>query len=356
MSFRVKILKEIDEKWNKQLTKSECSSAYQTSNWIKHYKIPGSTPIFIQVETDENKIVGQLAAITHKNYLRNENTFAKKISSKFNISSILTWMYGPIIYDLENYSEIMNVILDCVEQIAYEKNIVMIRGSIPPLDQNKSDKIFKKLGYRRQSWATYILSLDKDEKTLYNSLDKKTRYDIRKSIQSNLIFEIPDGIDYPKEFYKLKNEEYNRDKRRLAPITNSYKDRWENLYRNDIEKIFLAKSNEKNLSGISNILFNGYIIQHAVANSSEIKSLGGTFVVWETIKWAIKNKQKFYDMGGINPNPSSKKEKNIDFYKAKWGGKLYTYPIYTKILNRQKQVISSLLRDPKIILKKVEKL
>ena len=45
----------------------------------------------------------------------------------------------------------------------------------------------------------------------------------------------------------MKNEEYNRDKRRLAPITNSYKDRWENLYRNDIEKIFLAKSNEKNL-------------------------------------------------------------------------------------------------------------
>ena len=30
------------------------------------------------------------------------------------------------------------------------------------------------------------MSLDKDEKTLYKSLDKKTRYDIRKSIQSNL--------------------------------------------------------------------------------------------------------------------------------------------------------------------------
>lgn len=356
MTLKVRILEEVDEKWNEQLTKSKFSSAFQTSNWIKNYKIPGSKPIFIQVETDEEKIVGQLAAIIHKNYLRNENIIAKKIGSKINISSILTWIYGPIVYDITNYSEIVYSILDTVEKIAKEKNIVMIKGSTPPMDQNESKELFKRYGYKMQPWSTYILSLNTDENNLYESLDKKTRYEIRKSCESNLIFEIPNGLDYPKEFYKLKNEEYQRDGRQISPICDSYEDRWENLFKTGIEKIFLAEIQDKVVSGISNIFFNGYIIQHAVANSFQRNSLAGAFVTWKTIIWAIKNKQKFYDMGGVNPNPSSQKEKNIDFYKSKWGGKKYSYSIYIKILDKRKQAISSILKNPKNVLKKIEKL
>jgi len=67
----------------------------------------------------------------------------------------------------------------------------------------------------------------------------------------------------------------------------------------------------------------------------------------------MKNNLKYYDMGGINPNPSSKKEKNIDFYKSKWGGQQYSFGISTKILNRKKQILSSILRNPKKIIKKL---
>ena len=95
------------------------------------------------------------------------------------------------------------------------------------------------------------------------------------------------------------------------------------------------------------------MIQHAVANSSEKNLLGGTFLTWETIKWAIKNNQKYYDMGGINPSPELKKEKNIDFFKSKWGGEEAPYGIFTKILDKKKQLLSSVLKNPNRILKKI---
>lgn len=339
-----------DDEWNKFFYKSDFSTTYQTSNWVNNYKNIKSIPIFLQVESKQ-EIVGQLAAIIHKNSLRHDNLFAKKLGWRFNISSILTWSYGPVISDLENYSEILSLILSYVEKIAKQHNVMMIRGSTHPLDKNNSENLFKKHGFHHLPWSTHVISLDKDENSLYSSLDKKTRYDIRKSEKNNYVFEMPNDLDYVKEFYELKNEEYMRDNRKVAPISNFYEERWKNLFQNGLEKIFLAKKDNKTISGIGNIIFNGYSIQHAVANS-KIDLLGGTFLTWNVIKWAINNNLKYYDMGGINPNPTSEKEKNIDFFKSKWGGQQHSFGIYTKILDKKKYTLFSILRNPqKIILK-----
>jgi len=183
VKLEAKILLSLKEdEWNNLLYNSPTSTAYQTSNWIKSYKtIPDSKPLFIQIETASGKIVGQLASIIHKNYLRNENVVAKNIGWKFNISSILTWSYGPVIYDLDNYPEILSLIISKVVQIAKENNVVMIRGSTAPLDQNNSRKLFEENGFNFQPWSTYVISLNETINNLYSTLDKKTKYDIRKS-------------------------------------------------------------------------------------------------------------------------------------------------------------------------------
>ena len=293
MNFKIKISKEVDSDWNECLSKSKYSTAFQTSNWINNYKKnPNTESIFIQIESNQNEIVGQLAIVIHKNNLRNENKIARKLGVKFNISSVLTWSYGPVIHDVKNYTKIISKIISTVNKIAKEKNIVMIRGSSPPLDQNNSNEIFIKNGFNIQPWSTQIIKLNKDVESFYSGLNKNIRYDIRKSKECKFMFEMPNNENYLKEFYKLKNEEYQRDNRKISPIANSYKERWENLYKNGIEKIFLVKEDEKIKSGISNIIFNYYLIQHGVANSSK-KSLAGIFLTWETIKWAIENNYKF---------------------------------------------------------------
>ena len=122
----------------------------------------GSKPVFIQIESEKG-IVAQLAAIIHKNSLRHDNILAKNLGSKFNISSILTWSYGPIILDLENYSEIFSLIISSLDKIAKQHNVMMIRGSTPPLDQNDPKKLFQKYQYSFLPWSTYIVSLNQNE-------------------------------------------------------------------------------------------------------------------------------------------------------------------------------------------------
>jgi hypothetical protein len=354
LKFEIKIINEPDEdKWNNLLTSSNASTAYQTVNWIRNYQnIPNSKPIFIQIEKN-GVVVGQLASIIHQNYLRNENKLAKNIGWKFNISSLLTWVYGPIIFDQENHSEILSLMISKIEEIAKQNKIVMIRGSTPPLDKNNFQKIFDEHNFDYQPWSTYILKLNQNKNSFYDSFNKKTRYDIRKSETNNLTFETPNDENYLQEFYDLKNEEYERDGRKVVPTNISYKKRWTNLCKNGLEKVFLAKHDGIVISGISNIIFNGYMLQHAVANSHEKNLLGGTYVTWKTIEWAINNNQRYYDMGGINPSPISKKEKNIDFFKSKWGGEEFSFGIFVKILNKKKQLLSSALRNPNKILKKI---
>ena len=56
-----------------------------------------------------------------------------------------------------------------------------------------------------------------------------------------------------------------------------------------------------------------------------------------------------YNMGGVNPNPTSKKEQGIKFFKSKWKGQQIPEMIFTKIINRQKRNFTRvLLSQPNI--------
>jgi hypothetical protein len=348
MNYGVEVHQEVDEKWwNSELQQTKSSTLYQTVNWLKVYqKNIGSKPFFISVTSPNGAVVAQLATLIHKNALRNENLVAKKIGSAINLSSVLTWFYGPIIHSDTDKDEITQKILLTLDKIAKENNIVMIRGSSPPLATEFPNSAFQKHDYELTPWATYIIDLKQKTDDLFQKLDKKTRYDIKKSEQSELDFQVTEGPSYFKEFSELKNEEYERTKRKKSKTLEINKTEYEYLYKNGFHKVFLAKHKGTPVSGISNIIFNGNIVQHGVANA-RTNLLGGSFVTWHAIKWAIENNNLTYDMGGVNPSPESEKERNIDFFKSKWGGKKFDYVLYTKILSKTKTRLSAVLKNPK---------
>ncbi|MFY9300380.1 MAG: hypothetical protein WAO91_04250 [Candidatus Nitrosotenuis sp.] len=354
MNYTVQIDSHVDEKrWNSQLAQNRGSTLYQSFNWLKVYQENiGSKLFFISVLSPNGGVVGQLAVLLHKNALRNENIVAKKLGSTLNLSSVLTWFYGPIIHANEGENEITQTILTSLDRLAKENNVAMIRGSSPPLETKFSNSSFSKYGYDLTPWATYVVDLQQKSDELYQKLDKKTRYDIKKSGQNKLEFQITEGPSYFKEFSELKNEEYERTRRKKSRVLETYKTEYEYLYKNGFHKVFLAKHKGVPIAGISDIIFNGNIVQHGVANT-KTSLLGGSFVTWHAIEWAIENNHKTYDMGGINPSPSSEKEKNIDFFKSKWGGQKYEYTLYTKILSKTKARLSAALKNPRKILQTI---
>ena len=349
LNFTASVSSEVDAKeWDQKLPQSTASTTYQISYWARVYESFDSRPIFISVRNSTGEIIGQLLALIHNELLWSDsNLFTRFIGSKLNLRQTLTWFYGPIIHDSNHADEIFSKILLAVDEVSIKNKVTIARGSSHPYSRMFSDKVAQKLGYKLQPWSTYITDLHRSSEELHNSLDKKTRYDIRKSEKNQLEFVAVNNRSSLDEFVELKAKEREKVGQRVDKNPDFYDDRWEYLHKNGYEKLFLAKYKGKTLAGILNIIFNGNVVQHGVSISSHRELLGGPFLTWNTIQWCIDNKYSTYDMGGINPNPENEKEKSMNFYKSKWGGKKSDYIRYTKIYDITKWKISSGLKNPK---------
>ena len=356
LNLKSKYSYEIDSnEWNNTLLQNKISTIYQTSNWQEIYKqVYDSKPVFITVTKSNGKILGQLGAVIHKKlFWQDTNIITSLIGSKLNLRTTLNWFHGPILHDYHNQKEIISEILSCIDKISIENKVTMIRGISPPLDDKLLNESFKSFNYSLNPWATYITDLKQKPEKLYNSFNKKTRYDIRKSEQQELKFEIAKNKKSYDEFNELKVEARKRAGQKTKLNTFFFDAHREFLYKKGYENLFLVKHEGVIIGGILGVIFNGNIIQHGVGNSVTTELLGGPFLTWNALKWAINKKYSTFDMGGVNPYPESLKEGKIDFYKSKWGGKKHHYTFYTKIFSKTKSKISSFLKNPKRASKKL---
>ena len=355
MTFSVTISNKNDEeKWNSLLSNHKSSTAYQTVNWSSIYQDHfNSKPVYLTVQNSNKKIVGQLSALIHSDYIwRNSNFLSKKISKSLKLGSYLYWNYGPIIHDDKNFDQILSIILENIVEFAKKNNIAFIRGSFSPLGKIPNKEILKKLGFEIKNWKTYIIDLTKNSDELYDSLDKKTRYDIRKIKKTSLQIEFGNNKTslYDYAYLSIESRKAKGEKRKLdlAFIDCASK----HLQENDLLNVTLAKEGTTTLSGIWNIAFNGNLVQQGVENVPKSK-LAGTFLTWKTIEQFTNSNNLTYDMGGANPDPQSQKERQINFYKSKWGGKEVGYFIITKKLKPINLKISSIIANPSKLFQKI---
>lgn len=361
MNLKTIVSFEVGNDWNSNLLKNPSSTTYQTSNWAQVYhEVYGSKPVFIAIEKPNGELVGQLTTVIHNRYFWiKSNIIAQTLGIKLNLRTYINWFYGPIIYDESLTNEIIHEIILALDKLSKDNNVQMIRGASIPVQ--KSNTIYKNLGYQEAKWSTYIIDLTKSIDTLFNSLDKNTRYDIRKSEKNDLDFKFADTKDELEQYLNLKYDSIERgggkiiknSKKREKIISAFNNAHWNLLHKKGLEKLFLVKQNDELLGGITCFTFNQNMFQHGVGNSSNTKLLGGTFLTWNAIKWGIENRFHNFDLGGVNPNPSSTKEQQIDFYKSKWGGQKLDYVVYTKTLDKLKVKLGAILENPNVVSQKI---
>jgi hypothetical protein len=357
MSFNVKISTVVDEdEWNDELKKNPGSTVYQNTIWQKLYHESfDSKPIFITVTNKLGNVVGQLACLIHKKMLWGEsNALIRKIGNMLELGAQLWWYHGPIIHDEVNSNEILSIILSSVDQIAKENNVVVIRGISSPLTIQFPSEIFQDLGYNLDPRLTFVIDLNQDLDELYNSLKKDTRYYIRKSEKEDYEFDLAKEMNDMVNFQDLKSETKKREGKEHFRSPHFWENHWKIMQNNGYEELLLARSNGKIEGTILTLFFNGNSIQHALSNSPH-KDLVGTFLTWNTLKWAQKMNFRTFDFAGVDPNPKTKKEKGIFFYAEKFGGKKYEYFSYTKIIDKKKYYVSTGFKNPKKIVNKYRK-
>ena len=356
MTFNVNISSTINEnEWNENLCKSSSSTIYQSYNWQKLYhEAFDSKPIFITISNDDGNVVGQLACLIHKKMLwEGANTISKKIGNLLELATSLWWYHGPIIHDKENQNEILSIILSSVDKIAKKHKVANIRGISSPFMTQFPSSIFEKYGYISEPRLTFVIDLNQNLDELYNSLKKDTRYYIRKSEKEDFEFHIADDVTAMEKFQDLKSEAKIREGEKPFRNLKFWKKHWKMMKNNGFEELILAKNKDEIEGTILVLFFNGNMIQHALANSPDY-DLVGTFLTWNTIKWAQKMKYKTFDFAGVDPYPKTKKEKGIYFYAEKFGGKKINFFSYAKIIDQKKFYLSTGLKDPKRIISKYQ--
>ena len=354
MSYKVEISNDVNEdEWNDSLTKNPSSMVYQTTSWQKLYRtVYGSKPVFITVRDQNKKIVGQLACLIHRKvFWQDANPLSKKIGNMLKLGTVLWWYHGPVIHDKSNKNEILTTILNSLEKIAKTNKVIMIRGISPPLEEQFSSEIFTKNGYKLIPRLTFLIDLKQNLTELYDSLKKDTRYYIRKSEKEDFEFEVSKDKETMIKFQNLKYQAKKREGKKAIKNVDLFEKHWEILQGEGREHMLIARHKGEILGAILTLVFNGNMIQHALVNSPD-KELVGTFLTWNTLKWAQKMNYLTFDFAGVDPNPKTKKEKGIYFYAEKFGGKKCDYWIYTKIIDRTKYYLSTGLKNPNKILKK----
>lgn len=354
MKISINVTSNVDTKeWNKDLSKSIESTTYQTSQFAQvYYDAYGSEPVYVIAQDSKGKIIGQLLALFHKKYYwRNTNLITKKIFSHFDFNSCL-WNYGPIIHDKNNEYNIILEMFTALEKYALRKKTMMLHGSTSPL-YNINNHYFNENKYSSMSWKTYVIDLNLSKDSLYAKLNKKIKYDIRKSQDNNLEFIVNDDLESLNAYTQLSIDSPARKKENRKfdqKFVDSY---FNNLMREGLSKIATVKFNDDLIGGILLLNFNKMAVQMGVENSAKKKLLGGPFLTWNTISWLSDNKFNYFDLGGANPNPKNTKEKQIDFYKSKWLGKELFFKRFTKIINPKKYKIFSSLTNPSRAFQKI---
>lgn len=352
MSLKTEICFDINsEYWNDALKREEHATAFQVADWFEPNKrMDDARQFFILVKDSSDEIVGQLTGVIglggSSMYKSSLNNF---IFKKLNLGNKIVWHHGPIIHNKKLRYDITKEILKRVDELLTKYDIDYVHGTSIPTLQPANEEIFESFGYSITPWSTYILDLKKDQKNLRGSLDKKIRYELRKSEKNNLSFQLASSRHELDEFARFKHKLRGNPSPDLLP--EDVRDHnWKIWYEGNIKKLFLVRFKDELIGAISISEFNGNLYQAAVVNTKK-EIGGGTFLTWNVIKWGSENAKSKFDFGGVNPNPSSNKEKGIDFFKSKWGGEKFSQDIFIKICNKNKMKIAKIIDNPRLLKK-----
>lgn len=323
----IEIKEESDEQWNDRLFESNLATIYQTKEWGSLLNDIGRKPLFAKFIDNKGNIVGQnlIPIISNLDKKGLIGKFLKKTFSKH--FSIYNWSYGPIVFRNDLYQDIMNSLI-----VFLKSQKCKVSGIGHPLLSNDISFLDNKM--KKTEWITYLIDLNYPIDELYNAIEKHSgRKNIERSIKRGVEIEeitLKSLSDYVNLMNIGKDEKEKLDLERMRKV-------WTTLKPLGYSG-FLARKDNVPIGGLMFSYLNGQIIEAGVVRS-EIDRKNNLYsqdlIKWKIIEWGVKNKMKYYNLAGANPNPKSSKEEGILRYKKKWGGKKYTYWILNRGINER---------------------
>jgi len=301
-----------DKDWNKRMLDFKIGTTHQTTEQADFEKtVRGWNHNFLKFIDNKGNIVGQNVISLVPKFDKPNKIF--KIFKKLPVpqKTLYKWRYGPIIFDLEHINEIRGCLLNFIKNDKAE-------GTEPPLCPGIFSQV--KNPFKLKPWATFLIDLKISSQEIWSNFEK---HSARKNIEranKKGVYVKKINRNILSDYLQLRKDPINEIQKKLSlEKLQIHWDKFQSIGRTG----FLAYYLEKPIGGIMINPFNGYLNESGIARSTldlREKLYAQDLLKWEIIKWGIENHHSYYDLTGVNPNPTSQKENGILRYKRKWGG------------------------------------
>ena len=345
MMFTYKIETTVDSKWNQNLLKSAHASFFHSAEYLNSTS-KELFPLYVSILDENQNVVAQLKMIIIKSSVLYSNQLLDLFfKSLQKLSRRGIWRDGPIIHsnNKEDRIKILQTIIEANDEIFKKYNLVFLEGYISPYDKMVDNDYIQKFVNHKYTLSfsyTYIIDMLKPIDEIWKNVARKARGDVNRAKRRNLIVKKINTFDDLKQYLLLHSTWVKTKGLELSDPFRDIEELWKN-HKKGMEQFFLAYKDDKLISAVRIVCFNGIAYAHFVVSSdSESTNLGGSYLTWYTIEWAKNNGFKLYDFSGGN---KSSAEHSAVFYKKKWGGSEYTHYNLVKIKKKYHYKIYKLL-------------
>ena len=297
---------------------------YHREVWAERLKsVRGYDPLYLSIMDGETFLGLVLAAEIRPLKLRLPREIAYYTFKSLKSRSLgqLTWYAEPVTRE-DKRDQVLAEIAAAIENYV-RKNHLKVANAHWPAEHVGSlpDSWISK------KWATLTVDCSRDDNSLPASFKPAARKAIRRATEDGIVVRQIENIEQMREYYSFARQCSRRYGKKLAGFED-----FENLFTEvrsrSIFETFVAEKDGEPLAGLS-VWGDGNFIQELGSFNSERafreKLYGADLLKWEIIRWARANGIRWFDLAGINPDPTDSKEENIRRFKEKWGGHYSEY-------------------------------
>jgi lipid II:glycine glycyltransferase (peptidoglycan interpeptide bridge formation enzyme) len=303
--------------WNERMLGTGLGTIFQSYERSEFFKKANSEYYFLKF-LNQDKVIGQMLIQILDRFSQNNIKSRFFSKSPFLKKKICSWAYGPIIFDKMYTDEIFNELKKFLDKENYIPS-----GWMHPLFKIEKLELSK---FQLKRWGTFLIDLSKSKETIYKNIERNSgRKNIQRSIKRGVVIEeITDNNLH--EYFQIRND-YREEQGHGEANFERFAYKWKK-YQPLGYSGFIAKKDKIPIGGLVFSFTDGHIIESGVARSkidAKENLYSQDLIKWNIIEWGIKNKMKYYNLTGFNPNPESPKEEGIFRYKKKWGGERVQY-------------------------------
>lgn len=238
-----------------------------------------------------------------------------------------TWRHGPLASP--EAAGGLQALLAHAEDEARRRRVAFERVT-PPLERGREimETALAQRGWTRTRQATILVDLRPPEEALWRALRPAARKAMAKCERDGVKVRRLAPDEPLDEYLDVLRETRSRLGFGLPPHYPSEAMRRAFQGTPAVCEVFVAERNGRVLGGLGIIGFGPAVVEIASAQSGLAlteKLYTSDAIKWAVIRWAREAGFRWYDLGGIAPEPEDAKAATIRQFKEKWGGSIVEF-------------------------------